>query len=125
MMIDLEIYDNETVKFSFIKPVNFEESCDEFNISNSSLSMSLNFEYYLAQQINTLIKNSIPVRPMYLALLELKIPTDVPLRISLTKATENDLLWWWYFDLSLVRNKVTIQMELPIRAEEKSNTICD
>ena len=120
MMIDLEIYDNGTVKFSFIKPVNFEESCNEFNISNS-----FNFEYYLARQINTLIKNSIPRHPMYLALLELKIPTDVPLRISLTKATDNDLLWWWYFDLSLVRNKVTIQTELTILAEEKSNTICD
>ena len=119
MITDLVINDNENVRFSFVKPFDFEEYCNEFNISYPSLSIPLDFEYYLSRQINTLIKNSVPIDSMYFALLELRIPTGVPVRISLTKVPNND--WHWCFDLCLIKNNVTIRTE----ERSKSNTICD
>ena len=115
-MIDLEIDENEFIKFSFTKPKNFEKSCGEWNINYPSLAMTPDFEYYLAVQMNTLIRDSISIDSIYLALLDLRIPTNARLRISLTKISD-----YWHFDLNLINHKVTI----PINEDVRSTTYCD
>jgi hypothetical protein len=115
MFIDLEIKENELLKFSFTKPTDFEKSCSEWNINYPSLAMAPDFEYYLAVQINTLIKD-LSIDSIYLALLDLRIPINARLRISLTKTSD-----YWHFDLNLINSKVTI----PMHENVNSNTYCD
>lgn len=105
MIIDLKMSEN-FVEFSFAKPEDFEASCSKWNIDYPD------FEYYLSEQINALI-NFTPVELIYSALLELSIPIETPVRITLTKISDS-----WHFNLNLIKSKVTIP-------KEKNYTYCD